>query len=268
MVDPRRPGSARCATGEPLVSHHLSGTLTVSEEHRVSPFVACGCPELRSFVEWGLDMQLADVADLIRLPSADANLHAGQNFTAATVLLNLIAGASVWWFDASVDGLRARGDRSRRYREVLGIYWPWNGEGVDAQTGTEVLYNLARNPMSHMAGLPGPHDEPLLSLVKSPLTPLQIDELGASERRPEWLGPTIATAPGCPVGAAFQLSVPGLYWSMQRLLRGLLADPAQAQAANAVAATTIRRLTDPNAPWRQLPREIGGRDPEQGPTPD
>jgi hypothetical protein len=223
----------------------------MSDAHRISPSVAPGCPELRSFVEWGFNMQLADIADLLRLPLADSDLSAGQNFTAASALLNLIAGASVWCFDASLEGLSNRQDRSRRFKEILERYWPWDGDGVAPDEGVNVLYLYARNPLAHTAGLPGPDDEVLITLAKAPLPSNSIDELGQSDGRPDWLGSTISPARGCPPGTAFQISVPGLYWSVQRLLRRLLADPVQAVPANDVAAATIRRLTDPNAPWRR-----------------
>lgn len=221
------------------------------DAHRVSVVVAPEFAELRSFVQWGLDMQLADAAELLRLPHQDAGFGAGQNFTTATGLLNLIAGASVWCFDASLAGLSARGERSRRFRDLVTSFWPWDGEGVGAAGGVDVLYAYARNPLSHSAGLPGPEDHTLVRIVKSPLGVERIVELSAQDERPAWLGPAISATPRTVPGTAYDLSVPGMYWSVQRLLRKLLSDPEQAAPANEVAAATIRRLTDPNAPWRR-----------------
>lgn len=87
-------------------------------------------------------MQLADVRDLLRLPQPEVGLHSGQNFAAAAALVNFVAGASVWFYDASQEGLSNRRDRSRRYRETLEGYWPWHdGEVVPAAEGIQVLYN-------------------------------------------------------------------------------------------------------------------------------
>src|SRR6185295_2053353 len=109
---------------------------------------------------------------------------------------NMIAGASVWFFEASEDGLANRRDRSRRYRDTLRAYWPWDdGEIVDADEGIRVLYDHIRNPMAHAFGIPGLQDGTLISLRKDPLPLEQITELDLSDTRPAWLGPTITPAP-------------------------------------------------------------------------
>src|SRR5829696_3590912 len=130
----------------------MSGSLT----HRVSVAVdRSRFPSLFSFVEWGIDMQVADVRDMLRLPMPEVGLESGQNFAATAALVNLIAGASVWFYDASEDGLANRGDRGRRYRETLAAYWPWDGEMVDVAVGSQVLYDHVRNPLAHAFGMPG-----------------------------------------------------------------------------------------------------------------
>ena len=45
------------------------------------------------------------------------------------------------------------------------------------------------------------------------------------------------------------MSVPALYWGVQRLLRGVLSDPDQLPAAEALADTFVMFLSAPNAPW-------------------
>lgn len=153
------------------------------EAHRVSVVIdRVRFPKLAAFVEWGVDMQLADVRDLLRLPLPDADLHAGQNFAAAAALVNFIAGASVWFYDASEDGLSNRGDRTRRYRETLERYWPWdNGEDVPAAEGVQVLYDYTRNPLAHSFGPPDPADGTLISIAKRPLSEAEIVELDTAE---------------------------------------------------------------------------------------
>ena len=94
--------------------------------HRVSVVVDCArFPKLFRFVEWRIDVQLAEVRDLLRLPMPEVGLESGQNFAAATSLVNLIAGASVWFYEASKDGLSDR-DSGRRFREALAACWPWD----------------------------------------------------------------------------------------------------------------------------------------------
>src|SRR5829696_3114239 len=135
----------------------MSGSLT----HRVSVAVdRSRFPSLFSFVEWGIDMQLADVRDMLRLPMPEVGLESGQNFAATASLVNLIAGASVWFYDASTAGLSDRDDRGRRYRETLAAYWPWDdGEIVGKADGTRLLYDCVRNPLAHAFGMPGLDDK-------------------------------------------------------------------------------------------------------------
>ena len=119
-------------------------------------------PKLFRFVEWRIDVQLAEVRDLLRLPMPEVGLESGHNFAAAAAsLVNLIAGASVWFYESSTAGLSDRDDRGRRYREALAAYWPWDdGEIVDAAEGTRLLYDCdcVRNPLAHAFGLPGLDD--------------------------------------------------------------------------------------------------------------
>lgn len=68
--------------------------------------------------------------------------------------MNLIAGASVWFYDASRVGLSGQDDPGRRYRETLAAYWPWeDGEIVDAVEGKRLLYECVRNPLAHAFGM-------------------------------------------------------------------------------------------------------------------
>jgi len=90
-------------------------------------------------------------------------LESGQSFAAAASPVNLIAGASVWFHDASTAGLSERDDRGRRFCETLTAYWPWDdGEIVDAAAGTRLLYACVRNPLAHAFAMPGIDDDPLV----------------------------------------------------------------------------------------------------------
>jgi hypothetical protein len=208
-------------------------------------------PHLASFVEWGIDMQLEDVRDLLLLPLPDAGLHSGHNFSAAAALVNFIGGASVWFYDASEKGLRDRRDRTRRYRETLYKYWPWHdGELVSPLEGFNVLYTYTRNPLAHGFGLSDPADGMMIKYAKSPWSDTQVAELDAAERRPSWLGPTLGPGGAGAAGHAYCLAVPALYWGVRRLLHAVLTDEEHAPSADALAQTLLRFLTTPNAAWR------------------
>ena len=195
-------------------------------------------------------MQVADVRDMLRLPMPDVGLESGQNFAATAMLVNLIAGASIWFYDASEDGLANRRDRGRRYCKTLDAYWPWDGEIVEPAVGIQVLYDHVRNPLAHAFGMPGVDDGTVISIRKSPLTAEQIVELDLADTRPDWVGPTILPAPSGAPERAYFLDVPALYWGVQRLLRAVLTDELQLPAADALAHALVRFLTAPNAPWR------------------
>jgi hypothetical protein len=222
----------------------------MNETHRVSTVVdGARFPSLKAFVEWGVNMQLADVRDLLRLPLPGADLYSGQNFAAAGALTSFISGASVWFYDASEEGLRNRRDRTRRFREVVELYWPWDdGEIVARDEGIRVLWNYTRNPLAHTLGLPDPADGTVISIAKSPLAEQRLAELDISEKRPEWVGPTIAPAETAVPGGAYHLSVPALYWGVQRVLRRLLSDERQAARAEELAEVLVQYLTQ--GAWR------------------
>jgi len=89
-------------------------------------------PKLFQFVEWRIDVQLAEVRELLRLPMPEVGLESRQTFAAAASLVNLIAGASVWLYDASTAGLSDR-ESGRRFRETLAAY----GRGMTARSLTK-----------------------------------------------------------------------------------------------------------------------------------
>lgn len=204
--------------------------------------------KLAAFVEWGIDMQLADVRDLLRLPMADCGLGSGQNFASAAALVNVIAGASVWFYNASPTSVGERGTSAKRFRGILRDYWPWDGEVLDRDAGIDVLYTALRNPLAHAFGMPDPQGEGgvLISIGKSELTLEQITELEVCEESPGWVGSTITPGRHRKAGRSHVINVPALYWGVQRLLRRILADEDQAPAADELAGTLLRFLTHPD----------------------
>ena len=170
--------------------------MTSAGSYRVSVVVdRSRFPKLFRFVEWRIDVQLAEVRDMLRLPMPEVGLESGQNFAAAASLVNLIAGASVWFYDASTAGLSDR-DSGRRFRETLAAYWPWDdGEIVDRAEGTRLLYECVRNPLAHGFGMSRLDDEGSpIAFLKDSLTAERVAELDLAETRPQGLGPTIRPA--------------------------------------------------------------------------
>ena len=101
--------------------------------HQVSTTISYAqYPKLRAFVEWGIDMQLADIRDMLRLPLRECGLNAGHNFAAATSLANLIAGASVWFYEASVPGC----ETAAIGRAATAGSWIATGRGRTARSST------------------------------------------------------------------------------------------------------------------------------------
>ena len=156
--------------------------MTSTGSYRVSIVVdRSRFPKLFRFVEWRIDVQLAEVRELLRLPMPEVGLKSGQPFAAAGALVNLIAGASVWLCDASTAGLSDR-DSGRRFRETLAAYWPWDdGEIVDRAEGTRLLYDCVRNPLAHAFGMSRLDDagSPIAFLKE----PLSAERVTRSEER-------------------------------------------------------------------------------------
>lgn len=164
--------------------------MTGAGSHRVSVVVdRSRFPKLFRFVEWRIDTHLAEVRDMLRLPMPDIGLESGQKFAAAASLVNLIAGASVWFYDASTAVLSHR-DSGRRYRETLAAYWPWeDDEIVDAAEGTRLLHECVRNPLAHAFGMSRLDDAGSpIAFLKEPLTAERVAELDLAETRPPGLG--------------------------------------------------------------------------------
>ena len=56
------------------------------------------CPATKHFLRRQVDMQIADIRLLFRLPANDLDPHVGCNLTAAAMMLNMISGFSRWFF--------------------------------------------------------------------------------------------------------------------------------------------------------------------------
>jgi hypothetical protein len=184
-------------------------------------------PSLKRMFRDHFDMQIEDVRVLLRLPTS--RLPAGCNFTAAAMLFNLIAGASVCLYGADENTLKSPPPAGKNFRGVLQDYYPWSAEPVDARTGAQVIYKYSRNPLAHNLGL-GSEKDPGIEVAKSRLGPQRIEALEDSPTRPAWAFPALTSH-----GRDYVLDVAGLYWGTHRMLHAILADKVQRRGAELLA---------------------------------
>lgn len=186
-------------------------------------------PSLKRMFRDHLDMQIEDLRVLLRLPTS--RLPAGCNFTAAAMMFNLIAGASVCLYSANGKTLKKPPPAGAHFRGILENYYPWSEEPVDAKAGADVIYKYSRNPLAHNLGL-GPERDPDIQIAKSRLGPRRIEALEDSLTRPTWTAPALT-----PEGRDYVLDVAGLYWATHRLLHAVLADESQRRGAERLASS-------------------------------
>ena len=179
-------------------------------------------PELKRVLKDYIDMQFSDLRTLLKLPRKWADLDAGQNFATSAVLLNVVSGASVCFYNANISNLTTHGDRATRFTGILRGFYPWGGDVRPTPQCISLLWEEARNPLAHSFGLTTP-TTPDLKLAKSHLPHRRIMELEDSITRPSWCEPTIFTTSLGKTG----LSVPTLYWGVHRMLHKLFRDSAQ-----------------------------------------
>jgi hypothetical protein len=202
---------------------------------------------LRELLRVQVDMQLADLRTLLCLPRDEPGLDGGCNLTAATLAANIIAGASVLFWNSSLEELKPSRDRGKRFTGLMTAHYPWSPQdAVDAELGAKLLWDHTRNPLSHTLGVgkqaqlfPGiPTEERGVWLLKPEhgLAAEVVEELMSSYERPHWMSPTVISDPG-----GYAIHVDTLAWGVTRMLRNLFADTGQANAAEATARVLLRR---------------------------
>jgi hypothetical protein len=155
------------------------------------------------------------------------------------MLFGIIAGASVCFFEATTKALSDRRDRGRRFKALLTHFYPWGDDCLAATDCVHVLYDLARNPLTHSLGLGnGPHVTGIrqVSILKWPISGEQIEELERAHVRPIWTRPTIDRPRLPQARGEVVLSVPTLYWGVHRTLHALFQDERQIASADALVA--------------------------------
>lgn len=177
--------------------------------------------DARRLVQDQLDMQVADVHAMLRLPiEDDSGLRHGCNHAAAQVLLSVISGVSVSLFDRSA--MRRRGNRGRLFKKLLVRHYPWDQE-LDVpgrrrgRNAADDLYKLFRNPLAHSLGVVDPNAYSggrLLAVNKFLMQESEICDLEmATTREERWLEPTLVLS-----GQTLTLRVRSLYWGVREMV--------------------------------------------------
>jgi hypothetical protein len=233
----RSPGFSEQSLRAPAACRQgQSAPVFPSEYPEVQPY-----PSLRRLLKTQVDMQVADLQTLLCLPREEDGLGAGCNLTAAVLAVNIAAGASVLFWKASIEALKRRGDRGRRFTELMVAKYPWSRQdAVDAGLGTRLLWDYARNPLSHTLGIGKTHRlfpgidaderEVWLSKPRRGLNADAVRRVMSSYERPDALEPTIESGPD-----GYTVHVVTLAWGVARMLRDLFADEEQAANAEATA---------------------------------
>ena len=185
-------------------------------------------PSLQRMLRVHLDMQIADLRVLLRLPTK--RLPAGCNFTAAAMILNLIAGASVCFYNASEKTMKDHPPAGQHFRGIMEEYFPWSAGNVAAKDGARVLWKYSRNPLAHNLGLDEP-SAPVIQVRKARIGPKRILALEDSAALPAWAEPALRS-----IGPHYVLDVCGLYWGTHRMLHCVLADDTHRLGAQKLAS--------------------------------
>jgi hypothetical protein len=207
-------------------------------------------PSLKQLLEIQLDMQFVDLRTLLRLPRSDDGLNGGCNLTAASLLFSIVAGSSVLFYDASTTAMADGRQSGRRFKELLARYYPFGDDDLPREEAARVLYESARNPLTHCFGVgkdkrvfpgaPQVGNRPLAVIfMKGPLGEEEVNELANARGRPDWTQPTVAVEQDECLVSVWTLS-----WGVHEMLRRLFDDGQQAQQSDATAA----RLLTPRTP--------------------
>lgn len=199
-------------------------------------------PSLKKLLEVQIDMQINDIRTMFQLPKPEVGLDAGCNFAITAILLNVVSGSSVLFYDVDpVDPIKVfkSGNRGKRFREVLDRYYPWPGDDdLPKQQCIALLYDQTRNLLTHSLGLDTPVIKQIV-LSKEALNSAQINELEDSLSRPPWAFKTIVKLKSAPGYDKLAISIPALYWGVHRMLHNIFSDSSQARVAESLAKILI-----------------------------
>ncbi len=193
-------------------------------------------PALRELFERQMDIEFADIRTLLLLP--ERKVHSGCSLALALLLFNLVSGASVLFYKASLKGFTDQRNHRQRFKGLLHEYYPWSEDDLRREDATDVLWDGAQNPLMHqlrlgptrripLPGAPRVQGTPVtLIFGKEDLTAQQIEEVATSRTRPSWLKETVWLA-----DQLVLINVPAFAWGVHEMIRRLLSDERQATQA-------------------------------------
>jgi hypothetical protein len=184
--------------------------------------------DLQRVLERLVDMQFADLRDLMRLPAY--TIRSGMNLTTAARLFDVVSGCSICFYNSTVPKLSQSGIAGREFKGILQNYFPWAAVPVPVTDAIDVFYVWSRNPMAHALGVDVRQGNPDIDVRKRGLRLRQVLALEDAPTLPKGIAPPLLGQPG-----SYALSVLGLFWGVHRMLHSLFADPQQVQAADATA---------------------------------
>jgi hypothetical protein len=219
-----------------------------SREHEAAMFrpttVDAATPRaVRAFVSQVMDVYLADIHAMLRLPRPEVNIVEGCNFSIVAVLMNIISGVSVVLYEPPAN----RQATARKFIETAKGFYPWDTEPVAAidnpGEGAEILYGSFRNPMAHALGFQEPEPPGPLSVTRFPgpgLAEADLETIETSIGRPNQALRGAPTLMRDSATRALSLNVESFYWGVRELLRRLTADAARVALAEKYLGSMLR----------------------------
>jgi hypothetical protein len=203
-----------------------------------------------------VDPQFRDLATLLQLPRPDVGLEGGGNLTAAGLICNIISGASVLFYEASVAAVKGRTSASNqlgsgeRFRLALLCHLPWQHIGaLPREDVVKLLWKYTRNPLAHSLGVT--KSRHLLGfkgrgiLMSKPVVGLPAQHVGdlmcGDEHPPQDSPPVVEIE-----GSYYVVHVPEFAWAVCRMVRHLLRDPDQLPKTTETARRIAYGLYDPD----------------------
>jgi hypothetical protein len=195
-------------------------------------------PATKEFLRRQVDMQIADIRLLFRLPVEELDPRVGCNLTAAAMMLNMISGFSRWFFHTEQAAAIRTDEQSdgnprskRRFIGFVGAYWPQVAPEQSSDWVAERLYRV-RNSLVHDLGVtddPKQTDARTVGLGKGSLdldTIVYLERCGI-EQHPLKASPVIEEQ-----GATCNVHLFGVYWALHGMLRAALNDrPTEIESA-------------------------------------
>ena len=204
-------------------------------------------PALTEFLRRQVDMQIADLRLLFRLPVKELDPHVGCNLTTAAMMLNVISGFSVWFFQtdeaAEIRSLEAADGNRRSRKRFIGFvtaYWPRVPPEPSPDLVAERLYEV-RNSLAHDLGVYEDPKQEHPRIVKLAKHRLSLDDIVMRLERNELHPLTVPIIEE--QGATYTVHLAGVYWALHRMLRAALNDRPQ-EIERAIGAVTLPEIAE------------------------